>query len=596
MEFRSPEGVWRADRLSEVPAVCREAERAAADGLYAVGFISYEAAPAFDPALVVRDGCPLPLAWFGVFSGFAPAAVRAPVNVARLAWKPSDSRDAYDAAIRRIKELISAGDTYQVNHTLRLRAPFAGDAAALFRSLCEAQRASYSMLLDLGDHALCSVSPELFFRLEGEDITCKPMKGTRARGRTTAEDAELAAALRDSAKERAENVMIVDMMRSDLGRIARTGSVAVKSLFDVERYDTLFQMTSTVAAKTDAPIADILTALFPSASVTGAPKVRTMQIISELESSPRGIYTGCMGVIGPGRRAAFNVAIRTAHVRRAEGVVEYGTGGGITWDSRTDAEHHECLAKAAVLTCDCRPFSLLETIRWDPGSGYVLLDLHLRRLLDSAAYFGFPANGDAVRAALETRAAAFGPAPRRVRLLLSAAGDISLEDADLPADGGRTWSIALADEPVDPSDRLLFHKTTRRDVYDDARAAHPEADDVILWSARGEVTESTIANVVARIGGELVTPPVSCGLLAGVQRAALLADGVIGERIIAPRDLAEAEEIFLINSVRGWIRAQLASAPRAAGRRWPPRPATTTGVPRPGQLSPARSRAGDVPK
>ncbi len=297
-----------------------------------------------------------------------------------LSWEPSICRKTYEAGIQKVRELIRKGDTYQVNYTYRLRAGFAGDPWALFAGMVQAQGAHYSAFIHAGDWVICCASPELFFRRQGADLLCRPMKGTSPRGLWSADDAAQAEALRTSVKNQAENVMIVDMVRNDLGRVARLGSVGVRSLFDVEKYPTLWQMTSTVKCETSASVPEIFGALFPAASITGAPKVRTMAIISELEDSPRRIYTGSIGFIAPGGFAQFNVAIRTVLIDRHAQAAEYGVGGGIVWDSVPETEFEECQTKSRILTTPRPQFALLETMRWTPKEGFYLLDLHLRRL------------------------------------------------------------------------------------------------------------------------------------------------------------------------------------------------------------------------
>ena len=353
-----------------MPALCA-VEAAVNAGLYAAGFLSYEAAPAFDDALITRPAGPLPVLWFGLYEHVVRQATPsefADHPYVPLAWHPSITRAEYRQAFNKIQEYISAGDTYQVNYTLRLRAAFHDNPRLLFQQLCRAQWSPYCAYLDMGDHVVCSASPELFFRLARNTITCRPMKGTMPRGLSHAADETLATTLRHSPKTQAENLMIVDMVRNDLGRIAVPGSVQVTDLFTAERYETLWQMTSTVTAVTPSPVSEIFTALFPCASITGAPKVRTMEIISELETTPRGIYTGCVGYLAPGRDAQFNVAIRTVHLDRTTGQAEYGTGGGIIWDSTAGDEYEECLTKTD-LTHPATCFSTignaaLETERW----------------------------------------------------------------------------------------------------------------------------------------------------------------------------------------------------------------------------------------
>jgi len=560
LRFADPQRVIVADQPAQVLDALREVEAAVGEGWFAAGLLSFEASPAFDEAYVTHQPGPLPVLWFGLY--------REPQILTHLpvvergfdipCWQPSVNEAAYHAAIARIKEYIAAGDTYQVNYTLRMRSDFTGDPWALFTALHRAQRGSYSAYLDLDRHVICSATPELFFRLSGEEIVTRPMKGTAPRGLCWPDDEAQARDLRASEKNRAENVMIVDMIRNDLGRIARTGTVKVRSLFDIERYPTLLQMTSTVAAETAAPVSEIIRALFPCASITGAPKVRTMEIIKELEDSPRGIYTGGIGWWAPGRQAQFNVAIRTVHIDRDAGRVEYGTGGGIVWDSVDRDEYRECEVKARVLYAESPDFRLLETLLWIPGHGYFLLDRHLRRLADSARYFGFRVNVDDIRAQLAAAASALPAQRHRVRLLVDEEGEAHIETYPLArAFPRRPWKVALASSPVDSRDRFLYHKTTHRAVYDAARAEHPDCDDVILHNERGEVTESALANIVVRFGNDLITPPQECGLLAGAYRAQLLDRGCLREGLLTLADLQRADAVYLINSVRGWIPAHL---------------------------------------
>jgi para-aminobenzoate synthetase/4-amino-4-deoxychorismate lyase len=290
-----------------------------------------------------------------------------------------------------------------------------------------------------------------------------------------------------------------------------------------------------------------------------------MQIIRDLEREPRGIYTGTVGFMEPARsgrrrRAQFNVAIRTVQIDRASRAAEYGTGGGVVWDSDPGSEYDECATKALVLTADPRPFELLETLLWRPRTGYFLGRLHIARLCTSALYFDRPVDRESIAKNLADVAATLPPAPHRVRLLVDDAGRARVETSAIPQDhtAGRSVRVGIAAEPVRSSDCFLYHKTTRRDVYDRARAARPDFDDVILWNERGEITESTVANVVVRLGRDLVTPPVSCGLLAGTYRAALLAHRHIREQVLRKEDLARADAVYLINSVRGWMRAVVA--------------------------------------
>ena len=562
MRFSSLREVVRADRVEDVLGVLRAVEDAVAAGRHAAGFVAYEAAPAFDPALATRAPDPrLPLAWFAIHDHREDADPGneddAPGEAALGEWRMDVEEDEYRARVERIRGLIAAGDTYQVNYTVRMRAPFAGDDAALYARLCRAQRSAFCAHLRIGGASVVSASPELFFRWEGGELELRPMKGTRPRGRWTEEDDALAAELVASPKERAENLMIVDLLRNDAGRVSEFGSVRVERLFETERYETVHQLTSTIRSRTrpGTTLTDVFRALFPCGSVTGAPKVRTSEIIAEAEDAPRGVYCGAVGFASPGE-AVFSVAIRTLLIDHAAGEAEMGVGGGITHDSDAGAEYRECLAKAAFTHRTAVDFRLLETLLWEPEDGFFLLDGHLDRLARSAAYFGFRVELEDARRALLDAASAAPRQPHRVRLLLDRAGSITVECAPhaASADPAR---VAVAVEPVDSRDPLLFHKTTHRAIYQRAAASRPDRDDVLLVNERGELTESTIANLVVEMDGARWTPPLDCGLLPGVLRADLLGRGEIHERILRSGDLSRADAIWLVNSVRKWRRVIL---------------------------------------
>jgi para-aminobenzoate synthetase/4-amino-4-deoxychorismate lyase len=560
LRFRHPVEIVTTEHLDQVgPLLEKISKRVESDGLYAAGYVTYEAAPAFDPAFQVRERSALPLIWFGLYP--APQEISElgdgdPDDYHLGAWQPSVIMESYRQAFSQVKSCIARGETYQVNYTFRLRTTFSGSPWAFFRQLSRAQGASYSAYVDAGRFAICSASPELFFRLSGEELVSLPMKGTAPRGRTLEEDLAQVRWLENSEKNRAENLMIVDMIRNDMGRIAEIGSVRVPHLFQVERYPTVLQMTSTVEACTRAGFPSILGALFPCASITGAPKVRTMEIISRLETDPRGIYTGCIGYFGPGRQAQFNVAIRTVMIDRETSRAEYGVGGGIVWDSESADEYNECQIKSRVLTKGRPHFDLLETLLWEPGSGYFLLREHLDRVTRSAQYFDFPLSLDRLRGALDARAATLTGWPYKVRLLVDRKGEIQVQASPLVTDHVGPARVALAPWPIDDSNPYLYHKTTHRGIYDRARAERPDCDDVLLWNGRGEVTEATTANLVVQRDGELLTPPVECGLLAGTFRQHLLERGEIRAAVITVQDLKDAEALFLINSVRRWRPAE----------------------------------------
>ena len=565
-------GAPRAQALAafepvDVQPLLREVEKASAAGLWAVGFVSYEAAAGLGPALAVRRALPgepcgeLPLAWFSFFA--APRRVRAlggglgrsmPYSVAP--WEPDWSQDAYRRKVEAVRERIAAGDTYQCNLTVRLRSSAEGDLQGLYRDLAMAQRGPYNAYLDTGRFVVVSASPELFFEWRGQWLTARPMKGTAPRGRFLDEDEQQAAKLARSGKDRAENVMIVDLVRSDLGRLAEWGSVDVVSLFELERYETVWQLTSTVRARArpGTTLVGLFEALFPSGSVTGAPKPSTMALIAQLEESRRGAYCGAVGIVAPARasfRARFNVAIRTIVVGRATGDDVYGAGGGITWASTAEAEHAELLAKSAVLFVPAEEFELFETMGYWPGEGLRNLDRHLERLGSSARYFGFRFDVAATRAALEVALTDRCEA-RRVKLLLSRSGAVQVQSTSMPAAPDRPLWLAIDCEPVDSSSVWLYHKTTRRSAYEARAARHPEADDVVLVNERGELTEATTANLAVCLGGQWWTPPVGSGCLPGVERARLVEQGRLAERALRRDDLYGAEGIALVSSLRGW--------------------------------------------
>ena len=552
-----------AHRPEQVVPVLHQVERAVEEGGHAVGYLSYEAAAGLDANLTVGPAGPWPLVWFGLFGRRERVEAGVALEGGSYTvgeWKPSLERGEYDGALDRIRRFIADGDTYQVNYTLRLESNFRGDVQGLYADLCRSQKAAYCALFDWGDWALLSASPELFFALDGDRIICRPMKGTRPRGRWLSEDEALARQLQTAAKDRAENAMIVDLLRNDLGRVARTGTVRVPAMWEVERYETVWQLTSTVEAHLQAGLSlvELFRALFPCGSVTGAPKVRTMQLIGQLEPSHRGPYTGCIGFISPGRQACFNVAIRTAWVDRRAGRAQFGVGSGITWDSSAADEYAECLVKTRVLTARRPRFDLLETLLWNTG-GYYLVERHLQRLGDSAQYFGFAWDDNRVRQELAVLGASLKGGPQRVRLLLGEGGHTRLESQALDVGQG-LLRVALCTRAVDRADPFLYHKTTHRQVYRQCLGQHPACDDVILVNDQGQLTQCCMGNLVVELEGRLWTPPRACGLLAGTFRAEMLDQGLIEERCIGVEELAAAGRLYRINSVRGWMPLELARA------------------------------------
>ncbi len=564
LRFNNPLAVIETFNTSDVLPALQEIERLVAEKTwYAVGFVAYEAAPGFDSTFCVRGSDSprtLPLLSFALYPApeilpssrlFPPQPMgRGGTIDTQEAWSPSIDRATYDRAIDTIRAHIMQGNTYQVNYTWRLRKQFTGDPRHWFEEMIRMQCAHHAAYLDWGQFSILSASPELFFSLDGQRLVTKPMKGTATRAPSFATDNLRAKELQASTKNRAENVMIVDMMRNDTSRIAVPGSVRVSRLFALEKYPTVWQMTSTVEATTNSSVSAIFRALFPSASITGAPKINTMKLIANLETTPRGLYTGAIGFIAPGRRAQFNVAIRTAVIDRTTSIAEYGVGGGIVWDSEARSEYAECLAKAQVLWGKRPRFSLLETLLWTPSEQFLLLEGHIERLVASAQYFSYPIDPKQVRDALCKAADQLPSLPHRVRLLLDEDGGIHTESAlleELP----REVSLVIAATTIDSTDPFYYHKTTHREGYERARRAALGGEDVLLWNERGEITETTRANVVIELDGERVTPPVSAGLLAGTYRQKLLEQGIIREKTVTLTDLSRRTALWVINSVRG---------------------------------------------
>ena len=562
----TPHRVLVAERPDQVVGVLAEVERATDSGSWAFGYVAYEAAAGLDPHLAVhRSGTVgMPLVWFGLCDEPTPVppldAAGPDRSPARAQWRPTWTPAEHARDVARIRARIAAGDTYQCNLTVRMAGRVHGDPFELYRDLALGQRGAHNAFLDLGRFAVASASPELFFRRTGDQVLLRPMKGTARRGRHLHEDQVLADRLRSSPKEQAENVMIVDLLRNDVARVAETGSVAVPALFTVERYETVLQLTSDVTARLrpGTGLVELFRALFPCGSVTGAPKASSMDVIRSLEPGPRGVYCGAIGLVGPPDapvRASFNVAIRTAVVDTDSGEAVYGTGGGITWDSEPAAEHAEVLAKATVLSARAREFELLETMRYDPHRGLRNRDRHLRRMAESAEHLGFrfdlPTALDTLRSRLSGCDAA------RVRLRLSRAGTIAVDVEALPATLAGPVLLAFDDEPVDPYERWLHHKTTFREPYDRRRLRRPDVDDVIMVNTRGELTEVTRASLAVEVDGTWCTPPPESGCLPGVERARLLDLGVLQERVLRPTDLDTARGLAVISSLRGWRDARL---------------------------------------
>lgn len=595
VQFSEVSRVIEARTPGEVRPALRAVQEAVDAGTWAFGMIAYEAAAGLDPdarVIPAEDG--VPLVRFGIAD--APDAHPTPLaEISRTAeytasaWRGEWSRSQHAERIAAVRAAIAEGDTYQVNLTHRLHGRIEGDLLACYRDLAVGQRAAHSAYLDLGRWAVLSASPESFVHRRGSTVTCVPMKGTAPRAAGPARDAAARADLLRSEKERAENVMIADLLRNDLARIARPGTVRVPQLLQAEAYPTLWQLTSTITAEvdTDLGLEELMAALFPCGSITGAPKLSTMGIIAELESSPRGVYCGAVGLLAPRRRDAagehepetrFSVAIRTVVVDREDGAATYGVGGGVTWGSRAEGEWDELATKSRVLerladpaagarssggdpgapTPDPAEFGLLETLAVDAGAPRHLEE-HLDRLEASADRFATPCERAALRALLQEEAVARGTGVLRLHLDLS--GTPTVTARELPPPGEGPVLLAIDDRPRDPEAPEVHHKTTDRAHLDAtlrrARARDARVQDVVLTAPGALVTETVIATLLVRLDGTWCTPPQGDGCLPGIGRRLLLERGAAVERSITVAELRAAEEIALVSSVRGWRRARL---------------------------------------
>ncbi|MBW6527384.1 aminodeoxychorismate synthase component I [Sphingomonas sp. RHCKR7] len=560
--YTNPRRVLRAEAAAAVPALLREAGAAGAD---AAGFLSYAAGAAFEPSAgaAPRSTDAPPLAWFGLFDGWQTVEdVAALLPDAAASWvgapEPEPTRDDYDAMFAQAQALIAAGDLYQLNLTFRARVPVLGDPLALYARLRPHARAGWGAIVATGEHWLLSFSPELFVALDGDRLTCRPMKGTARREPEPAADRAAAERLAGDAKQRAENLMIVDLMRNDLARVAVAGSVAVPALFAVEHYPSVHQLTSTVTAAL-APgrdAADVLAALFPCGSITGAPKVRAMQAIAAIErGSARDVYTGAIGRIDAGGDAQFSVAIRTLTLAAGAEAALLGVGGGIVADSRAEEEWDEALAKAAFVAHAVTTPDLIETLAFDPLEGLLLVDRHLARMKASAAALGFDFDRHAARN--ELQAATFRLRERaRVRLVLAPSGAVAIEVTAPPAPRLAPLRVALAPLPVTPRDWRLRHKSSDRGFYDRARRAAGE-DEVVFVAPDGRLTEGSFTTLFVARGDVLVTPRAG-PLLPGVLRAELIEQGRAVEGDLTAADLARG--FLLGNALRGLMPATLAVA------------------------------------
>ena len=569
LAFGVPRERLAAFAPAEVAPLLARVDALARAGAWCVGHLRYEAAAAFDAAFEVHanDGPPRALAAFAVHDAplAAPAAAAAwaaaAAGTAQASWTSGPRRDAFDAAIAAIHRAIADGEVYQVNYTAPVGGALAGASGALFAALCRAQPNAYAAFIDDADgDAILSVSPELFFDWRDGRLLARPMKGTAARGANAQEDAAQAEFLRASVKERAENLMIVDLLRNDLSRVAEPHSVQVPRLFHTEAWPTVWQMSSDIVARTRAglTLADVFAVLFPCGSITGAPKVQAMRLIKALEPEPRGVYCGAIGVVQPGGAATFNVPIRTVVVSREAGVARLrcGIGSGITADARADGEWDEWRHKRAFVDRASQAFELLETLRLEDGV-YVDGEDHVQRMAEAAAHFGFAAPAASAHAALAALASTHERGCWRVRLLADRTG-VARAEAFAFAPTPQPVRVRLAPRPLAGTDgEFVRFKTTHRAHYDAFAPADAQVFDTLLWNERGELTEFTRGNLALHVDGAWRTPALRCGLLPGIARARLLREGRVHEAVLRSEDLARADGLAFFNSLRGWLDAAL---------------------------------------
>ncbi len=587
--FVNPIHILQVHHVSEFLPLLEEMQKYIQEGYYLAGYFTYECGYFLEKlALLDYKEERYPLAWFGVYrqryridtSLLSVASEEIGRDVQDLHFDLDE--ETYRKKVERVQEHIRAGDVYQINLTGRYHFRFDGAPLALYARLRQVQRTPYSAYIRTGERAILCFSPELFFRLDGQCITAQPMKGTAPRGRTLSEDERQATWLQSDDKNRAENIMIVDLLRNDLGRICTVGSVGVPHLLRVETYDTVLQMTSTITGRlaNSTNYAQIFASLFPCGSVTGAPKIKAMEIIHQLEQTPRGIYTGSIGYIAPQTtntpsQALFNVAIRTIVLEQGHGIM--GIGSGIVHDSSATEEAVECKIKAHFLTTPPKAFDILETILWD--GNYHHLEKHLQRMAASARYFGYPWDEEHIRAHLitvGTHLITVGTHPvtvgaglvptlqasrHKVRVRLNRQGELHCESLMLPkTTTNEQLAVALSAEPTDSRDHMYFHKTTYRPLYERAQRFAQEHGyaDVIFFNEKGEVTEGAISNVFIQRGGKLLTPSVKCGLLAGVYRQCVLEEySNAQEAVLLLDDVLRAERVYICNAIRGWSEVRV---------------------------------------
>lgn len=555
--FTNPEEIISTWNLVEVSHCLDKIQLAVNNGFYVAGYISYEALYAFINQTDKNPEISMPLIWFGVFKKRPN-----PLREEKLGeyfvedWKLTQTKNEYEHAFHTIKEAIERQETRQVNYTVQFEANFTGCAYSYYEQLKQAQQSNYSAYIDIGDYQILSTSPEMFFQLQNGVITAKPMKGTIHRGKTFEEDLTNQQWLAHSEKNKLENDLITELMVDEFKHITDEATIQVVNPYHVEKYPTVFQMTSTITAKVlpELSALDILKTLFPCGSISGVPKKKTLELISRLEKHPRDVYCGAIGYITPNHEAIFNVPIRTVVIDPKQSNARYGAGGAITKYSNLEEEFAEVKTKAKILHQKHEPFQLLETLGLRNGN-FIVLKEHLQRLKKSAAYFDFEVNMDTIKHKLLQYKDIHKEGEWRVRLLVDKAGEVNIKINQLKQ--ADHLQVGLAKAPIDKENIFLYHKTTNRSVYEEHMREVDGLFDVLLWNVDHEVTEFTIGNIIVELDGELITPPVDCGLLPGTFRQKLLNEGNVKEAIVLREDLHKCANIWLINSVREWVPVQL---------------------------------------
>lgn len=555
--FTNPLKVISTDKIADVMRCLEEVEHATANGLYAAGYISYETVGAFYPSVKLRTDNKMPLLWFGIFDQPSHAiSEKADASYQIDNWKINLSKQEYEQKFIEIMAAIKAEQFNQINYTVQFEAAFTGDTFRYYQELKQAQQSDFSAYLNIGDFQILSASPELFFKQQAGIITARPMKGTIHRGKSFAEDMTNQRWLRTSDKNKRENKLTTDLMKEELASLVTEDSLHVSKQYEVEKYPTVYQMTSTITGQLNSDLSaiDVMKTLFPCGSISGTPKLAAMEFISTIEKAARDVYCGAIGYITPENEAVFNVPIRTVVVDQKAEKATYGAGGAITEHSNMTEEYAEIHTKSEILHLKHKPFKLLETIGLHHGKFFVY-EQHLKRLINSAAYFNFPLQVAVIEAELATYAVCYPVGKWIVRLVVSESGSFTTEiNPLLPFSLNQ---VALAKEPIDKTSVFVYHKTTQRDIYDYFKAQVANVADVLMWNDKQEITEFTIGNIVVELDGNLITPPISSGVLPGTFREKLLDQGEISEQTIYLDDIKNCTKLWLINSVRQWVPVEL---------------------------------------